>query len=151
MLYKEFTSALIMSAIIAAFAVPLTQLSGESQLVPCLLLACMGVFNVGQYILAVVRHAAKIDVKLSLQGYPLRRVGALFALTALYLFLLEYAGFYLDSLVYFIIASLVAQPMRITPALVIKRILVCFACIAFLYCLFTVLLAVQIPKGFLGI
>ena len=30
MLYKEFTSALIMSAIIAAFAVPLTQLSGES-------------------------------------------------------------------------------------------------------------------------
>ena len=147
MLYKEFTSALIMSAIIAAFAVPLTQLSGESQLVPFLLLACMGVFNVGQYILAV----AKIDVKLSLQGYPLRRVGALFALTALYLFLLEYAGFYLDSLVYFIIASLVAQPMRITPALVIKRILVCFACIAFLYCLFTVLLAVQIPKGFLGI
>ena len=102
MLYKEFISALVMTGIITAFAIPMTQLSGESQVVPLLLLICMGIFNVGQYILAGLRYAAKIDVKMTMRGYPLRRVAVLFVL-------------------------------------------------AFLYCLFTVLLAVQIPKGIFGI
>ena len=48
MLYKEFISALVMTGIITAFAIPMTQLSGESQVVPLLLLICMGIFNVGQ-------------------------------------------------------------------------------------------------------
>ena len=47
MLYKEFISALVMTGIITAFAIPMTQLSGESQVVPLLLLICMGIFNVG--------------------------------------------------------------------------------------------------------
>ena len=47
MLYKEFTSALVMTGIVTAFAIPMTQLSGESQVVPLLLLICMGIFNVG--------------------------------------------------------------------------------------------------------
>ena len=122
MLYKEFFSALVMTAIIVCFAVPLTHLEGESQVVPLLLLICMGVFNVGQYILAGLRHAAKMDVKMSLKGYPLWRV-----------------------------LTLIAQPMEVTLKGAAKRILICFLCIAFLYCLFTVLLAVQIPKGILGI
>ena len=41
--------------------------------------------------------------------------------------------------------------MKITPKLAAKRVAVCFVCFAFLYCLFTVLLAVQIPKGSFGI
>ena len=151
MLYKEFTSALVMTGIVAAFAVPMTQLSGESQVVPLLLLICMGIFNVGQYILAGLRYAAKIDVRMTMKGYPLRRVSVLFILTILYLFFLETLGFYLGPLLYFISASLIAQPMKITAKLAAKRAAVCFACIAFLYCLFTVLLAVQIPKGIFGI
>ena len=34
MLYKEFISALVMTGIVTAFAIPMTQLSGESQVVP---------------------------------------------------------------------------------------------------------------------
>lgn len=151
MLYKEFFSALVMTAITVCFAIPLTHLEGESQLVPLLLLICMGIFNVGQYILAGLRYAAKMDIKMSLKDYPLWRVTILVILTILYLALLETLGFYPDSLIYFILATLIAQPMEITPKLVAKRVAACFACIAFLYCLFTVLLAVQIPKGFLGI
>ncbi len=155
MLYKEFISALVMTGIITAFAIPMTQLSGESQVVPLLLLICMGIFNVGQYILAGLRYAAKIDVKMTMRGYPLRRVAVLFVLTVLYLLFLETLGFYIGALLYFIAASLIAQPMKITPKLAAKRAAkraaVCFVCIAFLYCLFTVLLAVQIPKGIFGI
>ena len=150
MLYKEFISALVMTGIVTAFAIPMTQLSGESQVVP-LLLICMGIFNVGQYILAGLRYAAKIDVKMTMRGYPLRRVAVLFVLTVLYLLFLETLGFYIGALLYFIAASLIAQPMKITPKLAAKRVAVCFVCIAFLYCLFTVLLAVQIPKGIFGI
>ena len=84
MLYKEFISALVMTGIITAFAIPMAQLSGESQVVPLLLLICMGIFNVGQYILAGLRYAAKIDVKMTMRGYPLRRVAVLFVLTVLY-------------------------------------------------------------------
>ena len=146
MLYKEFISALVMTGIITAFAIPMTQLSGESQVVPLLLLICMGIFNVGQYILAGLRYAAKIDVKMTMRGYPLRRVAVLFVLTVLYLLFLETLGFYIGAFLYFI-----AQPMKITPKLAAKRAAVCFVCIAFLYCLFTVLLAVQIPKGIFGI
>ena len=149
MLYKEFISALVMTGIVTAFAIPMTQLSGESQVVPLLLLICMGIFNVGQYILAGLRYAAKIDVKMTMRGYPLRRVAVLFVLTVLYLLFLETLGFYIGALLYFIAASLIAQP--ITPKLAAKRVAVCFVCIAFLYCLFTVLLAVQIPKGIFGI
>lgn len=115
MLYKEFISALVMTGIITAFAIPMAQLSGESQVV------------------------------------PLRRVAVLFVLTVLYLLFLETLGFYIGALLYFIAASLIAQPMKITPKLAAKRVAVCFVCIAFLYCLFTVLLAVQIPKGIFGI
>lgn len=111
----------------------------------------MGIFNVGQYILAGLRYAAKIDVKMTMRGYPLRRVAVLFVLTVLYLLFLETLGFYIGALLYFIAASLIAQPMKITPKLAAKRVAVCFVCIAFLYCLFTVLLAVQIPKGSFGI
>ena len=68
MLYKEFISALVMTGIITAFAIPMTQLSGESQVVPLLLLICMGIFNVGQYILAGLRYAAKIDVKMTMRA-----------------------------------------------------------------------------------
>ena len=146
MLYKEFISALVMTGIITAFAIPMTQLSGESQVVPLLLLICMGIFNVGQYILAGLRY-----VKMTMRGYPLRRVAVLFVLTVLYLLFLETLGFYIGALLYFIAASLIAQPMKITPKLAAKRVAVCFVCIAFLYCLFTVLLAVQIPKGIFGI
>ena len=140
MLYKEFISALVMTGIITAFAIPMAQLSGESQVVPLLLL-----------ILAGLRYAAKIDVKMTMRGYPLRRVAVLFVLTVLYLLFLETLGFYIGALLYFIAASLIAQPMKITPKLAAKRVAVCFVCIAFLYCLFTVLLAVQIPKGIFGI
>ena len=41
MLYKEFISALVMTGIITAFAIPMTQLSGESQVVPLLLLTLL--------------------------------------------------------------------------------------------------------------
>ena len=92
MLYKEFISALVMTGIVTAFAIPMTQLSGESQVVPLLLLICMGIFNVGQYILAGLRYAAKIDVKMTMRGYPLRRVAVLFVLTVLYLLFLETLG-----------------------------------------------------------
>lgn len=151
MLYKEFFSALVMTAIIICFAVPMTQLSGESQIVPLLLLICMGLFNLGQYFLSWLRYAAKMDVRMSLRGYPLWRVIVLLAMTVLYLALLQFLGFYPDSLIYFILATLVAQPMPLTAKLVAKRVAACFVCIAFLYCLFTVLLSVQIPKGIFGI
>ena len=121
MLYKEFISALVMTGIVTAFAIPMTQLSGKSQVVPLLLLICMGIFNVGQYILAGLRYAAKIDVKMTMRGYPLRRVAVLFVLTVLYLLFLETLGFYIGALLYFIAASLIAQPMKITPKLAAKR------------------------------
>lgn len=108
MLYKEFISALVMTGIVTAFAIPMTQLSGESQVVPLLLLICMGIFNVGQYILAGLRYAAKIDVKMTMRGYPLRRVAVLFVLTVLYLLFLETLGFYIGAFLYFIAASLIA-------------------------------------------
>ena len=57
-----------MTGIVTAFAIPMTQLSGESQVVPLLLLICMGIFNVGQYILAGLRYAAKIDVKMTMRA-----------------------------------------------------------------------------------
>ena len=151
MLYKEFISALVMTGIITAFAIPMTQLSGESQVVPLLLLICMGIFNVGQYILAGLRYAAKIDVKMTRRGYPLRRVAVLFVFTVLYLLFLEPLGFLIGALLYFLASSLIAQPMKFSPKFAAKRAAVCFVCIAFLYCLFTVLLAVQIPKGIFGI
>lgn len=88
---------------------------------------------------------------MTMRGYPLRRVAVLFVLTVLYLLFLETLGFYIGAFLYFIAASLIAQPMKITPKLAAKRVAVCFVCIAFLYCLFTVLLAVQIPKGIFGI
>lgn len=116
MLYKEFISALVMTGIITAFAIPMTQLSGESQVVPLLLLICMGIFNVGQYILAGLRYAAKIDVKMTMRGYPLRRVAVLFVLTVLYLLFLETLGFYIGALLYFIAASS-SPAMKITPKL----------------------------------
>ena len=91
MLYKEFISALVMTGIITAFAIPMTQLSGNRRL-SLLLLICMGIFNVGQYILAGLRYAAKIDVKMTMRGYPLRRVAVLFVLTVLYLLFLKNPG-----------------------------------------------------------
>ena len=55
MLYKEFISALVMTGIITAFAIPMTQRSGESEFVPLLLLVCMGGCGGGQYSLAGLR------------------------------------------------------------------------------------------------
>lgn len=52
-----------------------------------------------------------------MRGYPLRRVAVLFVLTVLYLLFLETLGFYIGALLYFIAASLIAQPMKITPKL----------------------------------
>lgn len=85
MLYKEFKRAGD-DRYYNRFRYPHGPALGESQVVPLLLLICMGmIFNVGQYILAGLRYAAKIDVKMTMRGYPLRRVAVLFVLTVLYL------------------------------------------------------------------
>lgn len=148
---KEFATALVMTAIIVFFALQLDGPQDEqSLLVPRFLLILMGIFNAGQYLQAPVRHFQGIDTRLSLAGYPLRRVAVLCALTVLYICVLEWAGFYLSSFVYLLVASLLAQPMRVTPGGALKRAGVSFLCIACLYLLFSVGLMVQIPRGFLS-
>lgn len=147
---REFAAALTMTLIIVFFAFQMDGPQDEqSLLMPGFLLCLMGVFNAGQYILAFFRHRQKIDVRLTLRGYPLKRVGALCALTVLYIAVLEWMGFYLASFIYLTAASLMAQPMPVTPVGALRRALVAFACIGFLYLLFTVALTVQIPRGFM--
>ncbi|WP_297047504.1 tripartite tricarboxylate transporter TctB family protein [uncultured Desulfovibrio sp.] len=147
---REFAAALVMTGIIIFFG---CQLSGpedeQSLLVPRFLLLLMGIFNAGQYLLALVRHRQGIGARLSLAGYPLRRVAGLCALTVLYICVLEWAGFYLSSFLYLTVASLLAQPMRVTPGGALRRAGVSFICIACLYLLFSLGLMVQIPKGFM--
>lgn len=150
-MYKELCSALIMTVIIILFAIPMTDLSGESREVPELLIIAMSIINVGQYIQAAIKIASRLDVKVTLAGYPGLRVGVLFGLTVVYLMSLQSAGFYISSLVYFFVTSLLAQPMKITPVLAAKRFVVCLLCVGFLYGLFTVALKVQIPLSPLGI
>ena len=150
-MYKDLCSALLMTVIIILFAIPMNELSGESREVPQLLIIVMSIINVGQYIQALIRIRSRIDVRITVKGYPGLRVGVLFILTVLYLLSLQTAGFYISSLVYFFITSLLAQPMKITPALALKRLAVCFVCIGFLYGLFTVSLKVLIPLSPLGI
>ena len=147
---REFAAAVVMTLIIAFFAFQLDGPQDEqSLLVPQFLLCLMAACNAGQYVLAFLRNRQKIDTILTLKGYPLKRVGILCLLTVLYIGVLEIAGFYLSSFIYMIVVSLIAQPMQVTPAGVGKRVLVSFACIGFLYLLFTVALTVQIPKGFM--
>lgn len=146
---REFAAALTMTLIIVFFVFQLDGPQDEqSLLVPRFLLYLMGVFNVGQYILAFIRNRQKIDSMLTLKGYPLQRVTVLCVLTALYIAVLEWMGFYLASFIYLIVVSLIAQPMLITPVGVLRRVLIVFAYIGLLYLLFTVGLTVQIPKGF---
>ena len=147
---KEFAAALTMTLIIVFFAFQLDGPQDEqSLLVPRFLLYLMGAFNAGQYILAFLRNRQKIDIMLTLRGYPLKRVGILCVLTVLYIAVLEWMGFYLASFIYLLAVSLIAQPMAVTPVGALKRSAVAFACIGFLYLLFTVGLTVQIPKGFM--
>ncbi|MDY3808830.1 tripartite tricarboxylate transporter TctB family protein [Desulfovibrio porci] len=147
---REFAAALTMTLIIVFFAFQMDGPQDEqSLLVPRFLLYLMGLLNAGQYILAFFRNRQKIDAILTLKGYPLKRVGVLCALTVLYIAVLEWMGFYLASFIYLTVASLIAQPMAITPVGALKRLLVAFVCIGFLYLLFTVALTVQIPKGFM--
>lgn len=150
-MYKDLCSALLMTVIIILFAIPMNELSGESREVPQLLIIVMSIINVAQYIQAFIKISNKIDVRISFAGYPGMRVGILFALTVVYLMSLQTAGFYISSLVYFFITSLLAQPMAVTPQLALKRFAVCFVCIGFLYVLFTVSLHVLIPLSPLGI
>lgn len=148
---KEFASALVMSGLIAFFAWQVNVPEEEfTKLAPKTLLWLMAALNVVQYVLAFFRWRQKSDKFLSLKGYPLKRVAILLALTVLFVAVADRLGFYLSSFFYFFTASLIAQPMTITPKLVIRRFLIVLACIAFLYGLFTVALNVQIPKGFLG-
>ena len=110
----------------------------------------MVALNAVQYVLAFIRYRQKSDKVLSLKGYPLKRVTILLALTVLFVAVADRVGFYLASLVYFFLASLIAQPMAITPKLLVRRFIIVLACIGFHYGLFTVALNVQIPRGFLG-
>ena len=136
---REFAAAVVMTLIIAFFAFQLDGPQDEqSLLVPRFLLYLMAACNLGQYVQAFLHHRQKIDAIMTLKGYPLKRVGILCLLTVLYIGVLEIAGFYLSSFVYMIVVSLIAQPMQVS-----------FACIGFLYLLFTVALTVQIPKGFM--
>lgn len=150
-MYKELCSALIMTVIIILFAIPMNDLSGESREVPQLLIIAMSIINVGQYIQAAIKIAGRLDVRVTLAGYPGLRVGILFGLTVVYLMTLQSVGFYIGSLIYFFVTSLLAQPMKITPVLAAKRFVVCLLCVGFLYGLFTVALKVQIPLSPLGI
>lgn len=149
MLYKEFASALVMSLIIVLFAFPLDQLAGDARIFPALLLVCMGVFNAAQYFQAWARYRTHTDSKLTMKGYPLWRVAVVFALTLVYLWALEVIGFYPASLVFFVLASLIAQPAELTWKLVALRVVICGLFVGALYLLFTVSLAVQIPAGLL--
>ena len=148
---KEFASALVMSGIIAFFAWQVNVPEEEfTKLAPKTLLWLMTALNVVQYVLAFFRWRQKSDKVLSLKGYPLKRVAILVALTVLFVAVADRLGFYLASFLYFFTASLIAQPMPITPKLLVRRFLIVLACVAVLYGLFTVALSVQIPKGFLG-
>lgn len=149
MLYKEFASALVMSVIIVLFAFPLNQLAGDARIFPALLLTCMGVFNTGQYFQAWARQRTRNDSTLTIRGYPLRRVAVIFVLTLVYLRALEIIGFYPASLLFFVLASLIAQPAAFTWKRVILRVVICSLFVGALYLLFTVSLAVQIPAGLL--
>lgn len=147
-MFKEFAAALVMTAIIVFFAVQLDgNLDEQSLEVPRFLLCLMAVINVCQYIMAYVRCRQHIDTKLTLAGYPLARVAVLCIITFIYVVTLEIVGFYINSFIYLIAVSLIAQPMKITISGVIKRVVISFCCIGLLYLLFTVGLTVQIPKG----
>lgn len=149
MLKKELSSALVMSALVVFFAVQLKDMADEARLFPQLLLIGMGIFNIIQYVQAWIRHRDGIDHPLSLRGYPLKRVLILFVLTLIYLGILEYAGFYSASILFFFIGTLIAQPMPLTGRNVGIRALGCVLFVGALYLLFTVLLKVQIPQGIL--
>lgn len=146
-MHKELTSAFVMTIILLIFAIPLQSLSGESRIMPELIVYFLACFTLGQYVFAINSIRQGSDIKLTLQNYPVMRVGILITLTIIYLSVLDYAGFYLASYVYFTIVSILGQPMKITKKGVVIRLGVCAICITLLYVLFTVLLSVQIPLG----
>lgn len=145
---KESFSAVLMTFIIALFSLLLGELSDEASLFPTLLLVMMCIFNCGQYILAWAHRG--IGGGFSLKGYPLGRVAVLAGLTLVYISTLQTVGFYPGSVVFFVAATLIAQPDKITAKTLAVRIAGCTGFVVALYMLFTVLLTVQIPKGFLG-
>lgn len=147
---REFAAALVMTAIIAFFTFQLDDsLDEQSLIVPRFLLYLMGGLNILQYILAIIRNWQRIDTLLTVEGYPLKKVTILCALTVAYICVLDYAGFYLSSFIYMITVSLIAQPMPTSGSGIMKRALLAFLFVGFLYLLFTVALTVQIPKGFM--
>lgn len=149
---KDLICAFIMTGIIVFFGLQLSGFSDDqSIIVPKFIICFMAVINFLQYMRTFYRYRKHIIDKLSLTGYPIKRVSILCILTVLYIALLEIMGFYLASFLYLACASLIAQPMQITPGGVVKRTVISFLCVAFLYLLFTIGLAVQIPKGFLNI
>jgi len=147
---KELLSALVMTALILVFYIPLRDLHGEAALTPSFLIILMTLVNAGQYVTAVLQFCKGNANKITFKGYPMLRVVILSSMTLLYIITLEWIGFYTGSFIYFLAGSLIAQPDHITLKQVAIRTAVVFACIGFLYCLFTVALSVSIPKGFLG-
>lgn len=150
MMERGFLSAMVMSVIILLFVFPLQGMPPSAQLFPALLLGCMVVFNIGQYIMAYMRHQAHTAPAALPGSYPGRRVLLIFGLTLAYLGSLQTVGFYPASVVFFVLTSLLTQPQTVTPALALRRAAACTAFVGFLYVLFTVFLKVQIPKGFMG-
>lgn len=150
MLHKDFFAALAMSAIIIPFGIYLQELEETSRTFPEIMLILMIIFNILQYALAVLQRGIGIS-RGSAANYPLGRVLLLLGLTILYVFSLQDVGFYVASLAYFVAATLLAQPDAVTLRTLGLRILCCGIFVGFLYMLFTVLLGVQIPKGFTGI
>lgn len=150
-MHRDFLCAFLMTAIILFFGMQLSGFSEEqSIIVPRFILIFMGLINVCQYIQAGVRYFRRGGKTFSLKGYPVKRMIVLSLLTIFYIMSLEIAGFYLSSFLYLLLTSLIAQPMAVTTVGVAKRTMISFTCIAFLYLLFTVGLAVQIPRGFLN-
>ncbi len=144
---KDFAASFVMTFFLFIFGVPLSELTGESRIMPEIVIWFMAAFTIGQYVLTIYQVRKGTSIIITLDGYPLVKVGLLVALTTVYLLSLDHAGFYLASYIYFVVVTLLAQPMAITPKGIAIRAVTCGLCVLFLYLLFTVMLSVQIPLG----
>lgn len=81
--------------------------------------------------------------------FPFLRVGSLFVIIVIYLFVLETLGFYLASFLFFITVTFVMGYKKLNTKQGLRWALGSFIFTVVLYVLFSVLLEVQTPRGLL--
>ncbi|MDR3361646.1 MAG: tripartite tricarboxylate transporter permease [Desulfovibrio sp.] len=145
---KEWFCILGMLAVIAVFY---SRLPGGGEqgaaIFPGLMLALLLCLTVVKAVTEVLHPKTEPDT--APVPFPWARILFVLAATAVYIAAIEPVGFYLSSFLFFFLTTVAIQAVPRTPKSLGIRAATVFACLLFLYGLFTVLLQVQIPKGLL--